>query len=146
MTQIDTSLKDDSLQYAIRNLFHFGEKSIEVHQIYTRDLNGSSIFMGNHYELLRKSNRIRTLDIHNIQYLIEHLAPITHPIIINVDYLTILTSEQLYDYLRLLLPFNKINSNNIIFSINLQGIGFSDYSDLIHRINLLKELGIILKE
>lgn len=143
--KIDTYLKKDSFQYTMRKIFHSDKNETNMYQIYTKGIDGSSILNELNYEILKKNQRLGILDIHNIQYLLEHVDILKRQIIINVDYLTILSLEQLYDYLKVLSSLRKIDFHSIILSINLNKIISEQYFELIRKIEILKDLGFQIR-
>lgn len=141
LNKIDSHLKNDHFQYSIRQMFYLDKNKTNIYQIYTKDMNGFSLFEGRNYEILQKNKKLEKLDIHNIKYLLDSINTTNQQNIININYLTILSSEQLYEYLIVLKSLSKINFENIILSINLKEISFDQYFKLIQKIEILKDMG-----
>lgn len=143
--QFDDYLKHDLFQYTGRQLFRLDGYETDIYQVNVRGVDDSFILNNSSYEILKKNRKIGMLDIYNIQHLLEHIDILDNKAIINVDYQTILSFEQLYEYLRVLLPLKTFNVNNIILSINLKGINYDIYYDLAQKINILKNMGFQIR-
>ncbi len=141
LESIDEHLREEKFSYASRGLYTKTGNSTNIIQMYTKSSSGMSIFENQNYNFLRNTSRIFQLDLYNIQMLLEKNCFTNQVVTINLDYKSLLMTNELMDYLSLLFQVKKISFQQIILSIDISGIESGVIDAIISRIMGLKSLG-----
>ena len=143
--EIDFALKDDAFSYTTRQLFCRDSVGQNIFQIYTKGKDGNSIFDNGRYDILKNTSKLLQFDIHNIQQLLERSDFSSHKIIITIDYKSLISMPDFIIYLSVLKKVSNLDLDNIILSIDLNGLEFANYKKVIESIINLKGLGIAVR-
>lgn len=140
LDNISTDINTDNLSYYQRDIHN--DQNIKIKEISTRDSQGNSIFSEKNYKLLRDNSQLRKVDMYNLEYLFSKITSILDgKVLINIDYKSILAKRDLLAYLKLMIEIYKIDSSNIILSINTNDITSNMYKPIITTIEELRKLG-----
>ncbi|MGN0992577.1 MAG: GGDEF domain-containing protein [Bacilli bacterium] len=142
---IDTFLNEDSFSYKTRQLFNGESIPQNVFQIYTKSSDGSSIFDNNRYEILKKSSKLLQFDIYNVQRLIEKIGFEDRKMMINIDFKSLINAPNILEYLKVFKEISLISFDNIILSIDINGLEENQMQNLINSIQILKTLGFLIR-
>lgn len=143
--EIDFALKDDAFSYTTRQLFCRDSVGQNIFQIYTKGKDGNSIFDNGRYDILKNTSKLLQFDIHNIQQLLERSDFSGHKIIITIDYKSLISMPDFIIYLSVLKKVSSLDLDNIILSIDLNGLEFVNYKRVIESVINLKGLGIAVR-
>ncbi len=138
---IDEAIRNDSFSYVGQKLFEKDKNEASILQICTKSENGEPIFDKGRYNLLKNTSILTKFDIYNVQNLLENFVVPNCPIMINIDFKSLLLTSELLNSLKLLKDIVKQDFTNIILSINLNGITTTNYKDMICKISELMSLG-----
>lgn len=141
LTSMEENLKEKSFSYSGRYLYNKNGNETDIFHISTKSETGHSIFFGDNYEILRNDSKMLDFDKANIRYLLPRLIELDGRYLLSIDYKTILSSDYLIKYLEYLKVSLLLDYNNIILTVNLQGLEPTKYQELISRMKVLKELG-----
>lgn len=140
-------LDSQNFSYYGRSLFNQYDDEQPFTQIYTKDINGDNILSGNTYSTLRKNSQISRFDMFNLQNIIGKTSMINNnqAYFINVDYRSLLSVRELKDFLTRIKQDTINGIDNIILSIDLNGIETPEYPITIDLINMLSDLGFKIR-
>lgn len=140
LNNIENDMQNDKFSYYQKKICNLN-KETSIYEILVYDSFGNSIYDLNNYTILKESTLLRKLDIYNLEYLLSHLVKDTkEKILINIDYKSLITKHNFLNYLKTLIDIKKINTCNIILSINIKDIVMENYQVLIDIINKLKNM------
>ena len=142
---IDSLLKEDAFSYTTRQLFNGESVPQNIFQIYTKNSNGSSIFDNNRYEILKESSKLLQFDVYNIQRLMEKLKVEDKKMIITFDFKSLINTPNILEYLKTFKDFASVSFNNIILSVDVKELDEVQVQKLIDSIQVLKELGFLIR-
>ena len=146
LKQIDLALKQDNFCYTFRQLFDRNSIGQNIFQIYTKDENYLSIFNDGRYNILKRTSKLPQFDIYNIQNLLENIISFDdRMMIITIDYKTLVSAASFLEYLALLKDVSNSSFENIILSIDLNGLESSYYKKVIEKLNKLKEFDFTIR-
>lgn len=145
LKKIDLSLKNDGFSYSVRQLFDKNSVGQNLYQIYTKDITGESLFGGSRYDILRSTSKIKQFDSYNVQYILENIVFKGNQLFITLDYKSLIQNENIIDYLRVFNDVFGFSFNNVILSIDLFEMDSFYYSNVINKINILKNMGFKIR-
>ncbi len=148
--KFDKRLTNDgnpNFSYYCRNLYDNNSTKTRNIQIYTKNIDGSSIVNGASYEQLRSGFTIAKFDYTNLKYLVNKLSAINddNNYMISVDYKSLFSFDKLIPYLNYV-KYNSLKGlSNIVLSVDLSGIEPYEYTMTLSRIGYFKSLGLSIK-
>lgn len=147
ITDLTERLDGEKFSYYGRSLFDRYDKQLPFTQIYTKDQNGDNILSGNTYSTLRKNSQITRFDMFNLQNIIGKTSMLEgkENYFINVDYRSLLSVRDLIDFLNKIKQTTINGIDNVILSIDLNGIETPEYPITIEMINMLSNLGFRIR-
>lgn len=146
LLKINCLIRNNNFNYSIRQLHNREKIAQNIFQIYTKGINGNSLFSNGRYNILKHTaNNLIQFDIHNIQALLEGIDFNDKKVIIPIDYKSLIGTEDLINYLYLIKEFSNYPLSNIIISINIKGIDPTQYKLIIKSIIALKNFGISIR-
>ena len=144
LSRISQKIKGNAFTYAARQL-HSNCGGEDMYQIYTRDSNGSRIFVDDRYEQLKRNLKSTPFDIFNIQNILENIHVDGQTIVITLEYSSLLNSNQLYEYFVLYQDISLRPFTNVILSIDVSDLKSNEYLSLADVIFKLKQLGFKIR-
>ena len=142
LNDILNDIKEDKFTYFQRHIHSIKNSKSIISEIATRNSLGNSIFNKDNYNELRDNAHLKKIDIYNLEFLFTRITKlINEPVLINLDYKSLLTKKDLIEYLNSMIEMYGINPNYIIFSINTNDIEPEFYFEIINIINKLKKIG-----
>ena len=145
LSEIDSSLRQDTFSYATRELFDKNAVGQDMFQIYTKRKDGSSIFGEGRYDFLRRTSKLAQFDIYNIQRLLEGYDFEEHKMIVTIDYKSLIAMPDFLDYLVLLKAVSSLPFENIILSIDINALEPAQYQSVIDSIVNLSSLELAVR-
>ena len=140
LNRMSQNIKSNGFTYASRQLYssHGGK---DMFQIYTRDNNGSRLFIDNRYEHLKRNLKSTSFDIFNVQNILENIKVDGATIVVTLEYSSLLNSNQLYEYFVLYQDITLRPFSNVVLSIDISDLKETEYLALADIIGKLKQLG-----
>lgn len=145
LEKIDYHLENNLFTYTTRELYDTNKNNTNIFQLYTKSKDGETILKHNNYEYLRNTSRIYKLDMYNIKTILNNVNLPKKKLIITIDYKSLILNNEVIKYLTNISKLNKNILNNIILSIDINGIDNNYLDNLNQTINILKELGLTIR-
>lgn len=137
---VDQFILNDNFSYSYRNFFYPNKEESGIIQIYTKNEDGSSIFGGEGYNILRGTSELIKFDSYNVKKLVNLNLPYKK-IFISIDYKSLLNGTGFLKNFSYLKKTTNISFDDLILNINLNGISNIKYSVLLERILEFKNIG-----
>ncbi len=141
INQIDTMLVLNALTLSSQRVFKNNMVPTDIIDIYSRNQDHKSIFMGNNLSLLQKNIRLRKLDYHNLEKIIsKENENSDNKMIINIHSQSVVNLDQFFfDYI---IKY-KTKFKNFILCIIINDFS-GDFDNLYKNINFLNKIGFTI--
>lgn len=140
LSDIKDHINEDNFSYYGRNLYNIDDKEEKMVQIYTKDGDGHKLFSESSYNVLRENSTISRFDKKNIEKFIKHinLMKSEYLYFVSIDYKSLFSIKSLTSLIK---NIDKSLIEQVVISIDIEGIESSEYPLIIEIISLIKRMG-----
>ena len=140
-------IRNEEFSYYGRRLFDLKGDRSEFVQIYTKNRIGYSFLSNKVYDFIRDDSNITKFDLYNLQKLIESssMSYTDNKYIMNIDYRSLLSIKELLPFFDDIKESTLKGIDNVIISVNIDGIESSEYDLVLDTLRILMHEGFKLR-